>query len=421
MTSSLAGMGLLAQQQADPGLRLVSDLGPSFPVIWTISLGILLGVAVIGLIYCVAALTSRKAGLLFEELIFDGLLKPVFYVSLLPAAIALLLLYFAPVREVFRQVGVLFSAVFVPGRWSALRTDAPDAIVLVWSAGFVLGIFLVGLLLRLTLPKVAAVAYTTAKEGMAQPLFWVCVGAGTFLLLVFVWLPYSTFGEDIKMLKIQGLELLAPLAILLAVATASVSVAQEVEGRTALTVLSKPIGRRQFIIGKFLGVVMPVLVMFLVLGFVYLGTVSYKTVYEALENGRPPATAVECRAEVVSVVPALVLRFMEAVVMAAISVAISTRLPMLANFAICAVIYVVGHLAPLVVQSAAGQFDIVQFMGQLIATVLPVLENYDVQAGITANNTVPLAYLLMAGVYCLCYCTFVLMGALFLFEDRDLA
>jgi hypothetical protein len=400
---------------------MISDLGASFPVIWTISMGVLLGALVVALIYCVAALVSRKAGLLLEELIFDGLLKPILYVSLLPAAIALLLAYFAPVREVFRQATVFLSSIFVRSRWSELPSDAPDAIVMFWSAGFVLAIFLVALALRLALPKVAAVAYTTAKEGMAQPLFWVCISLGGFLLLYFIWMPYSTFGEDIKMLKIQGLELLTPMAILLAVATASVSVAQEVEGRTALTVLSKPIGRRQFVVGKFLGVVIPVLVMFLVLGFIYLGTVSYKTVYEALENGKPAATPEDCRIEVVSVVPALVLRFMEAAVMAAISVAVSTRLPMLANFAICGAVYAVGHLAPLVVQSAAGQFDIVQFMGQLIATVLPVLENYDVQAGITAQQTVPLAYLFMAGLYCLCYCTFILMGALFLFEDRDLA
>src|SRR5205085_7059981 len=189
------------------------------------------------------------------------------------------------------------------------------------------------------------------KEGMSQPLFWVCVSAGAFFLLLFIWLPYSTFGEDIKMLKIQGLELLTPLAILLAVAAASVSVAQEVEGRTALTVLSKPISRRQFVLGKFLGVLLPVLVMFLILGFIYLGTVSYKRVYEGFENGLPDTTAVDCRNEVLSVVPALILRFMEATAMAAISVLVSTRLPMLANFAICGVVYVVGHLTPMIVQS----------------------------------------------------------------------
>ncbi len=421
MMVSIGALPLLAQLELDPGLRMVSEIGPAFPVIWTISMGILAGLLIIALVYGVTAVISRKAGLLLEELVFDGILRPVLAVCVLPVMVALLPLFWAPIRELFRQLGQFFVLLVTPDRWAELPAEAPDALVFLWSAAFVLGLFVAGLALRLLLPKVAAVAYTTAKEGMAQPLFWVCIALGTFCLLWFIWLPYSTFGEDIKMLKIIGLELLTPLGILVAVATASVSVAQEVEGRTALTVLSKPIGRRQFVVGKFLGVLIPVLVLFLILGLIYLGTVSYKTVYEGFENGRPDTTPWECRVQVVSVVPALILRFMAAVVMAAISVAVSTRLPMLANFAICAVVYVVGRLTPMVVESAAGKNDIVQFMGQLIATVLPVLEWSNVEAGISAGHAVSMTYLFTAGLYYLLYSAFVLLGALVLFEDRDLA
>ena len=34
----------------------------------------------------------------------------------------------------------------------------------------------------------------------------------------------------------------------------SLAVAEEIEGKTAITLLSKPINRRQFIVGKFLGI-----------------------------------------------------------------------------------------------------------------------------------------------------------------------
>jgi hypothetical protein len=224
------------------------------------------------------------------------------------------------------------------------------------------------------------------------------------------------------MLKQQGLEMLMAIALLLTVVTASVSVAQEIEGRTALTVLSKPIGRRQFIIGKFLGVIAPVFLMFLVLGLVFLGTVSYKVVYESFETGQGGnAMVADCGASMMATIPGLVLKFIGATCMAAISVAISTRLPMVANLAICFVIYAVGHLMPLLVQSAVGRFEVVQFMGQLIATVVPVLENFDVQAAIAADRPVPALYLVNATVYGLLVCMFMLCLALFLFEDRDLA
>ena len=57
--------------------------------------------------------------------------------------------------------------------------------------------------------------------------------------------------------------------------------------------------------------------------------------------------------------------------LAAISVAISTRLPMLPNLIICTSIYVLGHLVPLLVQSTLERFELVQFIGQLLATILP--------------------------------------------------
>ena len=54
-----------------------------------------------------------------------------------------------------------------------------------------------------------------------QPLFFVLLGIGVFLLALFVFLPYNTFGEDIKMVKDQGFVLIMLLAMFLALWTAS--------------------------------------------------------------------------------------------------------------------------------------------------------------------------------------------------------
>jgi hypothetical protein len=125
----------------------------------------------------------------------------------------------------------------------------------------------------------------------------------------------------------------------------------------------------------------------------------------------------------VQVVPGLVLVFLEMLVMASISVAISTRLPALANFIISFSIYVLGHLTPLMVQSqeVADQLPPVVFFGRLIATVLPVLDHFNVQASVAAGVTVPLNYLAWALVYCALYSSVAMLLALTLFEDRDLA
>jgi len=310
------------------------------------------------------------------------------------------------------------SALPIAAVMTWLKTLPTVLIGIAVAAAVLTGLYL---LLRLIAPKTAAIAWTTAKEAMSQPLFPVLMVGGVVILLLLPVIPYYTFGEDVKMLKDNGLTVLMVLSIGLALWTSSVSVAEEIDGRTALTLLSKPVGRRQFILGKFLGIVGVVAILFIILGALFLTTVSYKVVYDARETAEPEPTTEECFAELVQIAPGLALAFMEAVVFVAISVAISTRLPLVPNLIICASIYVLGHLTPLLANSAVGQFAVVAFIADLLATVLPMLDHFNVYAAISTGRQVPLTYLGMAAVYCALYSGLALLLALLLFEDRDLA
>ncbi len=276
-------------------------------------------------------------------------------------------------------------------------------------------------LIRLAMPKIAAIARTTTKEALSQPLFYVLLSIGVFALILFPFVPYNTFGEDVKVVKDEGLTLIMVLSIILALWTASMSIAEEIEGRTALTLLSKPIRRMSFIIGKFLGIIGTVAVLFIVLGALFLATVSYKVVYDARESAQPEPTRQQCRDAMVQITPGLVLAFMEAVVFTSIGVAISTRLPMLPNLIICISIYVLGHLVPMLVNSAVGQFEIVAFTAGVFATILPVLDHFNIYAAIATGKEVPWSYVAWAGLYCVLYSSVAMLVALLLFEDRDLA
>lgn len=297
----------------------------------------------------------------------------------------------------------------------------PEAITILITAIAIVAVFGFYFLQQFAFPKLAAVAQSTAKSEMSQPLFLINVLVGTFLLALFIWIPYNTFGEDIKMLKDSGMTTIMVLAIITALWAASSSVAEEIEGRTALTVLSKPIGRRQFILGKYAGICWAIAVMFIILGVIFLITVSYKPVYDAREAAKVDPAWQECHRAVVRTVPGLVLAYMEVIVLAAISVAISTRLPLLANFIICFAIYALGNLTPAIVQSTVGEFEPVALVGQLLATILPNLETFNIQAAIATDRAVPYDYLVGSLVYCMLYGTVAMLLALVMFEDRDLA
>jgi hypothetical protein len=143
--------------------------------------------------------------------------------------------------------------------------------------------------------------------------------------------------------------------------------------------------------------------------------------YDARELMLPDPLWQQCQQEMLLIVPGLVLAFLETMVLAAISVAISTRLSMLPNLLICASVYAVGHLVPLLVQSSVGKLPTVTFVGQFLATVLPVLEHFNIEAAVTAGREVPLSYLAWVAGYSLLYSTIAMLVALILFEDRDLA
>lgn len=293
-------------------------------------------------------------------------------------------------------------------------------------AGFA-ALWIAAMLLNFVAPRTAAVAAATAKESRSQPLFYVVLALGIVLIWLSVFIPYSTFGDDIKVMKDTALMAILVLSIVLAVASSSISIADELEGRTALTVLSKPIGRRQFVLGKWIGVLTPVVMVYLILGAMFLAAVSYKVKFENRELSLPPPKVERCQAEMLQTAPALVLAFFKTVVLTSISVAASMRLAMIPNLLICATVYIVGHLLPLIVQSAVGKLPIVSFVGQLLSTVLPVLEHFDIHAAIASGRDAMLTradwinYLSWAGGYAILYSGIMLLVALLLFEDRDLA
>jgi ABC-type transport system involved in multi-copper enzyme maturation permease subunit len=246
---------------------------------------------------------------------------------------------------------------------------------------------------------------------------------GCTFVVASIYIPYNTFGEDIKMYKDSGLTLVRVLGIFLAVWAASKSLAEEIEGRTALTVLSKPVSRRQFIIGKYVGIGMSIALLFIAIGVLFYVCTAYKPVYDSGESTIRDFEWTTCHLEAVSTLPGMILAFLEAMIFAAISVVISTRLGILANFMICFSIYILGHLTPLIVQSAevAQSFEGVVVFGQLISIIFPVLDHFDINAAITGGVTVPTIYLGWSAIYCALYGVIALLLALVLFEDRDLA
>ncbi|MDO5309671.1 MAG: ABC transporter permease subunit [Planctomycetia bacterium] len=290
------------------------------------------------------------------------------------------------------------------------------------ALGVVVAFLVIVFLLRMILPKSGAIAWVTAKETLLQPLFLILSLVGIFGLFIFPFLPYHTLGEDVKIVVSQGLTLVKLACVFLAIWTASSSISDEIEGKTALMILAKPVRRQSFVFGKYLGVMIAVTTLFLLLGIFFLNTVSYKLVYDARESAKELPTAVECLAYVKAVAPGLALAYFETIVLAAIAIAISTRLSLLPNLTICLTIYVLGHVAPMIVATqAVADNAIIKFFANLVCAFLPILDHFNMETAIAMNRSISVGYIATAGVYSLLFACVAMLLSLTLFEDRDLA
>jgi ABC-type transport system involved in multi-copper enzyme maturation permease subunit len=272
--------------------------------------------------------------------------------------------------------------------------------------------------------KALTIALATAKETIRQPAFFVIAVFASALLIATIFVPYFTFGEDIKMYKDTGLTTISFACMLLALLTASSTVAEEIEGKTAITLLSKPINRRQFIIGKFVGIELGVLVLYLLLGALFAGGLAYKYGYDLRESAGGVAENAKRLAQVTQILPGLALGFFEVTILTSISIAISTRLPMLVNLIVCILIFFLGHLSQVLVDvtSEGHVNELVSFMARFFAWVLPSLEFFNAGPSISTGAVIPwFGYVLPALGYCVLYSGAALFFAFLLFEDRDLA
>src|SRR5205823_10869254 len=128
-----------------------------------------------------------------------------------------------------------------------------------------------------------------------------------------------------------------------------------------------------------------------ILGVFFTLGVYYKYAYDLRESAGGVAEAAKQWGQVKQVLPGLALGFFEVTVLAAVSVAISTRLPMLVNLVVCIAVFFLGHLTPVLVGATeAGRANpLVHFMAKMFQWALPSLEFFNAGPSIATGAMIP--------------------------------
>ncbi len=97
---------------------------------------------------------------------------------------------------------------------------------------------------------------------------------------------------------------------------------------------------------------MAIFLLFLLLSLVFWGALCHKVGYDAYEQKSEPPTVMQRIQEAFSMNQGIVLAYLEVAVLCAISVAFSTRFPLFLNITAIITIFMLGNLAPMMVQVA---------------------------------------------------------------------
>ncbi len=284
----------------------------------------------------------------------------------------------------------------------------------------------------------------TFFESIVQPIYSLLLGLGAAVLLIFALLPFFTLGEDTIMFKAVGLDVILLMVLIVTLFATSRSIFDEIEDRTMLTLMSKPVRRWQVLVGKYLGIVAAAGVAVAVLGVILMlctwarlpGDYQLKT---ATIDEKELRQIFEMRAmNLAGLAPSLVLLWLQICVLAAIGVALSTRFSLVVNLPVVILLYIAGNLTRFVLgDGGQGGRGIARAVGYGVSTLLPYLETFDLRSKTVYSvlklrgtmyegdpRAVPLgeiwSYLGVSTVYAVAYAVFALAVGMWLFQTREL-
>ena len=287
----------------------------------------------------------------------------------------------------------------------------------------------------------------TFIEAIVQPIYPLLIVIGAAILVIFGLLPFFTLGEDTVMFKSVALDVIMLLVLISTLFATSKSIYEEIEDRTMLTLMSKPVHRWEVILGKYLGIILSALVAVVILGAILILATWWRIPgdYQMRANSlddRELRQVLDMRLmHIAGLVPSLILVWMQISVLAAVSVAISTRVSLVVNLPVVILLYIAGNLTrflfPLSNGPLANSGPIAKGSAYLVSLVLPYLRTFDLRqqtvyskiklagtAFVQDINAVPLAdiwkYVGAAGLNAVAYSIFALSVGMLLFSTREL-
>jgi len=285
----------------------------------------------------------------------------------------------------------------------------------------------------LTTPTAAVIALATFQEALRRRWMTALLAFGLIMLALSSFFTWMQPGEEQKFLRDFGMGFIIILTILMAIFLGVALVPPEIERRTIFTILSKPVTRQEFLIGKFLGLCWTLFVNLALMGLMFL--LSYAIFKIRIEKGFASAMAATdghpgLVFDVANIARALLLHMGQLMVLSALALMLSLVVTSITAIVFCFVAYFGGQASSYWEHLSGGEKDVhgqevehlkgpVQGIVKAVYFVLPRLDRFDVRERLVNDMPVAFNYMWKAFGAGLTYVAVLLTIAYLIFSDRE--
>ncbi len=251
--------------------------------------------------------------------------------------------------------------------------------------------------------RILAVAQNTFREAIRDKILYVLLFFAAATIIGSKALGWISIGQDIKIVKDLSLAAMSVFGVLIAIFIGTSLVYKEIDKRTLYTIISQPIHRFEFILGKYLGLMA-------ILAVVVSAMTLVASVYVLLLGGQLDSIFFL----------AALLVFWKLLLLTAFAILLSSLTSPILGAMIVFSFYIFGH-ATGIFTDLPPHFDgtSAKWLLEGIYYVIPNLSNFDIRAEAANEVAVSTKYVLWAMAYGTLYTAFLLLLAILAFEEKD--
>ncbi len=257
--------------------------------------------------------------------------------------------------------------------------------------------------------NILVIAKTTFGEALRKKILNIFLLVAVALIIFSVSFSYFTAREEMTIIKSMGLGVIAIAGMFISVVLGINLVPTEIEKRTIFTILSKPVKRHEFLLGKFLGGLLTVFVNVLLMTVVFMLTVTWKSHWQpdyALLKG-------------------ILMIFFQLFLLSSVAVFFSIFATPAVNFFLTSAVYIMGSLSDvtLSLMKDKEQHVVMKAFFGAVHYIVPNFANFFTQnplihPDVTIKNET--VYYAQNIAYALVYASILMIVAILVFEKQEM-